>query len=170
MQKAERKPTISLDSPIMMIDAEKEFNQLTPQEKNYSYHIYMADWNGTKITYFQNSYESPAIFTLLQLVFSGQTTQELREACTKNGLTEIEVNNIFAYAAGFFTNCGSYLSFGHKKFVPDTEPEKFHQLIQLSQNYQTNKKLMDELWNEVKFYIYVYTDPFGKLGFPRVSG
>jgi dipeptidyl-peptidase-3 len=36
-----------------------------------------AAWEGSKICWFQRSYESPGLFVLLKLIFSGQKLEDL---------------------------------------------------------------------------------------------
>jgi dipeptidyl-peptidase-3 len=111
----ELKPYIQLESPILAIFAESEFNQLTDQEKAYTYYFSKASWEGSKICYFQRSYESPALFWILQLTFQ-ESIECLKMKVFAFGITEDEWKRIMVYCAAFFQNCGNYLSFGDTKF------------------------------------------------------
>lgn len=46
-----------------------------------------------------------------------------------------ELKGLYAYIAGFFNNCGNYLSFGDTKFVPSISKEKFWLFIAESKAY-----------------------------------
>jgi len=48
-----------------------------------------AAWDGSKICWFQRSYESPALFVLLKLVFS-EGVQKFKEDVLAAGLSEDE--------------------------------------------------------------------------------
>lgn len=56
--------------PILSLNFKDSFEQLTPKEKEYTYYLYKADWEGLPINLFQLSYESPGIFIILQRYFS----------------------------------------------------------------------------------------------------
>lgn len=55
--------------PIMTLDFKAAFEQLTQKEKEYTYYLYKASWEGLPINLFQLSYESPGIFIILQKFF-----------------------------------------------------------------------------------------------------
>jgi dipeptidyl-peptidase-3 len=54
---------------ILNIECKKAFGELTLKEKLYSYYFSRASWAGAKICYFQRSYESPALFYVIQKIF-----------------------------------------------------------------------------------------------------
>jgi dipeptidyl-peptidase-3 len=83
-----------------------------------------AAWEGSKICYFQRSYESPALFVLLKLVFTTDMAA-LKQRVFSAGLTESEWAQMLAYSAAVFQNCGNYKSFGDTKFVPELSPDAF---------------------------------------------
>lgn len=56
--------------PIMSIKFKEAFNQLTEQEKLYTYYFSKACWEGAPIVLFQTSYESPALFIIFQTFFN----------------------------------------------------------------------------------------------------
>lgn len=64
------KEVVSTESLIHVIDSKNAFNQLETKEKSYAYHMSQASWQGAKVCWFQRSYESPALFVLLRLVFA----------------------------------------------------------------------------------------------------
>jgi dipeptidyl-peptidase-3 len=163
MEKQEPKPFIPTDSPIQAIFAESEFNQLNDQEKNYTYYFSKASWEGSKICYFQKSYESPAMFWILQLTFQ-EPLENLKKKALDNGITEDEWKKIIVYCAAFFQNTGNYLSFGDKKFIPEVSEEKFHALIKLSDNYKLNGCKIECVWERIKKFIFNYEGVYCKLG------
>jgi len=80
-----------------------------------------ACWLGSKICWFQRSYEAPALFVLLKAVFSSDIS-ELKASSLQGGVSEEEWTQMLAYSAAVFQNCGNYLSFGDTKFVPQLNP------------------------------------------------
>jgi dipeptidyl-peptidase-3 len=76
-----------------------------------------AAWLGSKICWFQRSYESPALLVLLKSMFSAGVPP-LKDASIQAGLSEDEFKQLLVYSAGVFMNCGNYLSFGDTKFLP----------------------------------------------------
>lgn len=89
------------------------------------------------ICWFQRSYEAPALFVLLKIVFT-QDYSELKEAALAK-VSQNEWDQFIAYSAAVFNNCGNYRSFGDTKFVPELTPEKFWEVVQASRNYSTHK-------------------------------
>ena len=61
---------IKLDTPIMRIDFDAAFSQLTEKEKYYAYYLSKSCWEGLPVILFQISYESPALFIIFQNFFS----------------------------------------------------------------------------------------------------
>ena len=112
------KEFIPLTTPIHKICASKSFSQLELKHKKYAYHMAQASWLGSKICWFQRSYEAPALLVLLKSMFAGGLPA-FKEASIKAGLSEEEWQQLTAYSAGVFQNCGNYLSFGDTKFVPE---------------------------------------------------
>jgi len=158
---------ISKDSPIMEIIAEKEFNLLEPNEKLYAYYILQGCWEGTKICYFQKSWESPAMFFIIQNIFISENLQNLKETCNNNGISIHEWDMIIRYCAAFFQNCGNYRSFGDLKFIPEVSEEKFTLFISLSKackSSEENKKMIFSLWNKIKKFIYELSGTFKVIG------
>ncbi|KRX04493.1 hypothetical protein PPERSA_06046 [Pseudocohnilembus persalinus] len=162
-------PVISTFSNINEIFCQDEFSQLNEKEKNYTYGLFKAAWEGAKICYFQKSYESPALFIILQLVFSAENqplSQFKKRFLEKKIGNENQWNQIMAYCAGFFNNCGNYKSFGSTKFVPEVSEEIFTKFIQLSNNYQVHQKLIDFLWEDIKELVFQYKGILEKIDFP----
>ncbi len=73
MQQASKyipKDFIPVTTAIHLIECPSAFAQLTTKEKLYSYYLARASWEGSKICWFQRSYESPALLVLLKLLYS----------------------------------------------------------------------------------------------------
>ncbi|EGR33365.1 hypothetical protein IMG5_055080 [Ichthyophthirius multifiliis] len=166
-----KKPTVSLKSPIMGVFCQKEFEQLTKKEQIYSYYFSQAAWEGSKICYFQKSYESPALFIILQLTFSGQTIDQLRKKSIENGITEDQFNQFVVYSAAVFNNCGNYNSFGDDKFIPEVNEITFQKILSLSVNFTTTYgSLITNIYNEIKPYLYEHTKNLKRIGLPPNEG
>ena len=68
-----------LNYPILSLNFKEAFEQLTQEEKLYTYYFQKACWEGGPITLFQISYESPPLFTILQSFFSSfQPFEEIK--------------------------------------------------------------------------------------------
>lgn len=130
----------------------------------YAYNLSRAAWEGSKICYFQRSYESPALFVLLQLVFSTQM-EVLKGKVLGSGVQELKWRQMLAYSAAVFQNCGNYKSFGDTKFVPELEPESFKQIVRSSENYEIHKDVMDSILERIEREIYTEEEPFARIGF-----
>jgi len=123
----------------------------------------------------QISYESPAIFVLLQLFFQGKDFQSLQEAAEKNGgVTNEEWQRFIAYVGGFYSNMGNYHSFGHSKFVPELDPAKFRAIILSNPLYTVPGNMyrdyVDRLMPLIERELYVLEKPYTSLGFPEEGG
>lgn len=62
-----------------------QWKQLEEQEKLYAYYISKAGFAGGKMVFHQISYESPAIFLILQGYFNGTNFDLLQQNALKNG-------------------------------------------------------------------------------------
>ena len=49
------------------------FADLTEKEKLYAYYFSRASWEGSKICYFQRSYEAPALLYILVNIFEKES-------------------------------------------------------------------------------------------------
>ncbi|CAG9333102.1 unnamed protein product [Blepharisma stoltei] len=153
---------IHIESPVQLLDCLKAWNKLTLKEKFYAHYYSKACWEGSKICYFQKSYESPGIFLLLQEIFSvPNISQKYEEA----GFTELDIKQFKAYAAGIYTNCGNYLSFGDTKIVPEISQEKLDALVS-----SVNSDRVAYIWNLIKNVVYDYSPSRRQLGFPDKGG
>jgi len=130
----------------------------------YAYYLSRAAWEGSKICWFQRSYESPALFVLLNLVFS-QDMEALKEKVISAGLTDLKYKQMLVYSAAVFNNCGNYKSFGDTKFVPELDPSDFKAFVRASENYAIHKDVMEEIMNKIEREVYTEDEPFARLGF-----
>lgn len=96
------------DQPVVSLDVSAAFTQLTTMERLYAYNLSQAAWSGGLITLLQTSPESGAIFVLLHKLFTAQSPNKFRAAALAYGFSEGEINALYIYAAGVFTNAGNY--------------------------------------------------------------
>lgn len=69
-----------LNYPIQAKHFKESFEQLTEEEKEYTYYLTKACWEGVPILLFQISYESPALFIIFQNFFSSfKVFQEIKK-------------------------------------------------------------------------------------------
>jgi dipeptidyl-peptidase III len=159
------KEFIPTDSPIVNIECEEAWNLLSEKEKMYCYYLHKACWTGKRVCPFERSYESPALFILLKILFT-QDMKELKETCmTKAGLSEEEWNQLIVYSAAVFNNAGNYKSFGDTKFVPQLEESKFLACLTNCQNYELYKEVVDTIWERISKEVYTEEEPYYKIGF-----
>jgi len=133
------KDFVEITSDIHKIDAKKAVSQLEDKEANYAYYMAQASWQGSKICWFQRSYESPALFVLLKLMFS-EGCESLKAKVSAAGLTDDQWKQMTAYSACVFNNCGNFRSFGDTKFVPEFDQETFSKFVKASGAYSTHKE------------------------------
>jgi dipeptidyl-peptidase-3 len=82
MQKYLAKEFIPTTANVHKIACSSAWKQLERKEQLYAYYLSRAAWEGSKICYFQRSYESPALFVLFQLMFS-QDMETLKQNALK---------------------------------------------------------------------------------------
>ncbi|KAG8186077.1 hypothetical protein JTE90_027071 [Oedothorax gibbosus] len=117
-------------TPIILLDCQNAFKDLTEKEKLYAHYLSRASWYGGLIDLVQKSPESPLIFSLLHRLFLTDSVKDLKEtALHKCGFSEEEFLAFLIYVCGFFCNYGNYKSFGDSKFIPDLSKEKFEKLM-----------------------------------------
>lgn len=160
---------IPVTAPVHSVECESAFNQLDEKEAAYAYYMTRASWEGSKICWFQRSYESPALFVLLKLIF-GKSVEETKHKALSNGVTEDEWNQFQVYAASVFNNCGNFKSFGDMKFVPQLTEDRFAHIIKTSANYATHGDKMDHIWDRIKREVYFEQDPLFQIGYPDQNG
>ena len=112
------KPYIPLSTSLTELDCEVAFNALAEKQVNYAYNFLRSSWIGSKIFYFERSYESPALLYIILKAFekgAKQTVDSIRVQ-----FEEVATNQILIYIAAFIDNNGNYKSFGDSKFIPET--------------------------------------------------
>lgn len=118
-----------------------------------------ASWLGSRVSWFQRSAESPALLVVLHKLFQNGVPK-LKETCSF--LTDDELNQLLAYSAGVFNNCGNFKSFGDTKFVPELSPTRMRQVIE-SYNLQ-------EIWEKIEKEVYCEEDPVQRIAFRDDNG
>lgn len=63
------KPYIPLKTSLTELDCEVAFNALADTQAHYAYNFVRSAWNGSKICYFERSYESPALLYIILKAF-----------------------------------------------------------------------------------------------------
>lgn len=127
---------LPLDTPILYLPCTEAFEGLSEKEKLYAHHLSRASWWGALITLCQNSPEAADIFCLLTKVFRSQPVDTLKiQALEKGILTEDEFKSLLIYYSGLMYNCGNYIGFGDRKFVPVISKEKLEALVKVSKAY-----------------------------------
>ena len=139
------KEFIPVDASIHSIDASNSWSHLEDNEKKYAYYMARAAWEGSKICWFQRSYESPALLVLLKLVFA-HGVQSLKE---QSGVSDTEWKQFTVYSASVFQNCGNFKSFGDTKFVPELPPTRFEHIIFSAKAYLEHKPVFDHIWEVI---------------------
>lgn len=99
------------EQPIICLEVQKAFDNLTPKEKLYAHHISKASWHGGLITLLQTSPESAPIFVLFHKLFCAQNPEDFKAAALKSKFSEDEVKALFVYVCGVFSNSGNYKVF-----------------------------------------------------------
>jgi dipeptidyl-peptidase-3 len=159
--------TIPLDTPVVVLDAAAAFELLSEKEKAYAYHLGKADWEGAKINLLQCSVESTPIFCLLQLSFSAQPLDDLKQAASAKGLTDQEISQALLYAAAFYGNVGNYKSFGDTKFVPALPAERMELFLKCS---RAESSSIQSLWEECADRMYSLTPRQRQMGLGASKG
>ncbi|EAR85850.1 peptidase family M49 protein (macronuclear) [Tetrahymena thermophila SB210] len=166
----EAAPIIPTTTSISPVDCTKAFNELNLKEKLYAYYFSQASWVGSKICYFQRSYESPALFYLFQKIFLNETPEEVKQKLLHNGFDEVQVQQIFVYIGTFFENCGNFKSFGDCKFIPEISKEKFLEFIKLTKAYTIYQPQFDFVWENTNYELYAYHNPYQIIEFINNQG
>ena len=158
-----------MTAPIHPIKAGNSFRQLSKKEQAYAYHMSRASWEGSKICWFERSYESPGLFFLLKNTFNDGLDQ-LKENSLAAGVTEDEWKQMCAYSAAVFQNCGNYKSFGDTKFVPEISPESFKKIVRSSKGYADSKDKIDGVLDIIEFEVFEEHEKFAHIGFRDENG
>lgn len=137
---------------IRPLDYSKSFEQLTQKEKLFTYYLNKAVWAGIPISFYQISYESPALFIIFQNFFmSFENIDKLEEQILKNeNISKADYNNFILYVVDFYSYYGNYYSFGHSKLIPILSIDKFELILKQSSKYN----IFSNIWNNIKNLIY----------------
>lgn len=162
--KRQPKEFIPTSTNVQPIVCSSSWSQLAKSEQLYAYYISKAAWEGSKVCYFQRSFESPALFVLFQLIYS-QDMESLKASALAAGVSDDEWRQMLAYTAAVFQNCGNYKSFGDTKFVPELDPEAFKKIARASEHYAIQKDTIDTILAEIENVIYNEEEPFARIGF-----
>ena len=85
-------------------------------------------------------------------------------------MSDTEWQQLLAYSAAVFNNCGNFKSFGDTKFVPELPLEKFNAIVRSSRAYQTHARVIDSILSRIDFEIYCEDEPINRIGFPDDRG
>ncbi|KAH9019047.1 aflatoxin-detoxifizyme [Lactarius hengduanensis] len=140
-----------LNAPIVSLQIDAAFAQLSSREKKYAHYLSEASWAGARIILGQRTTYTEKLFDLLILVFGENGTitnvDTLKE---KSGLSTDEWERVLEFASQVLSNLANYKSFGFTKFVPRVPQDKFAAVIENSPNAANAVPL----WNELKEHIY----------------
>ncbi|UYV78782.1 DPP3 [Cordylochernes scorpioides] len=149
------------DQPVVYLECDGAFKNLTEAEKLYAHYLSRASWYGGLIVLYQTSAESPLIYLLLHKLYSSHSLDSLKSlALEKCQLTEDEFKALLVYSCGFYANMGNYKGFGDSKFIPNIPKEKLDSLLQA-----LGDKEVLSTWASVKDLMYSLEDTQKHLGF-----
>jgi dipeptidyl-peptidase-3 len=159
---------ISRLQPFAQLSCSVAFNALSTREKLYTHYLAKACWAGSPIVFEQVSPESPALLKLLNLVFSRNSADEIREI---SGVDAQEFDDFLVYAACFYGNHGNYLSFGDSKFIPRLGKSGFRKIVEAAAGRMTDaeKKAVLELLDSCLDKVYSLEEKEKMLNFPEMG-
>uniref|UniRef100_A0A915D4X9 Dipeptidyl peptidase 3 n=1 Tax=Ditylenchus dipsaci TaxID=166011 RepID=A0A915D4X9_9BILA len=131
------------DTPILLLECKKAFEQMTLKEKLYAYHLAQASFNGSFITFCQKSPESPILLALLLEVFREESFDSLKSRAEKLGWTPEEFDKFLLFVSAFYYDAGNFFGFGSRKFVPDVQKAKLDAFLQDSEAFKVNPEMSD---------------------------
>ncbi|KAK5634443.1 hypothetical protein RRF57_010157 [Xylaria bambusicola] len=138
-----------VDAPpsVVRLEIEKHFEPLGDKQKRYAHFISRAAFEGTRVILRQVSPESEPIvcstvtqnttvcvygyfdFILALYRSSGGDWKSLQSTA---GISDVDLDHFFSYAAQFLGNNGNYKSFGDAKFIPRYQEPVFAALAATS--------------------------------------
>ncbi|KAA0184528.1 hypothetical protein HAZT_HAZT003328 [Hyalella azteca] len=158
---------LPLDTPILFLPCTEAFNGLTEKERLYAHHLSRASWWGAFVTFCQSSPEASDIFCLLTRLFRSQPLDSLKaQAVEKGVVTEDEFQSLLIYYSGLVYNCGNYLGFGDRKFVPTITREQLLALVKLSKAYLECSDKIIQFFNRAADRMYDLSDDKKFFGMP----
>jgi dipeptidyl-peptidase-3 len=139
------------NAPIVGLQIDEAFAQLSSREKKYAHYLGEASWAGARIILGQWTPYTEKLFDLLILVFcENGTITDVDTLKEKSGLSTDEWERVLEFASQALTNLANYKSFGFTKFVPRVPQDKFAAVIENCPNAANAVPL----WNELKEHIY----------------
>ncbi|KAF2354545.1 hypothetical protein FHG87_014698 [Trinorchestia longiramus] len=158
---------LPLDTPIFFLPCTEAFGGLSDKERRYAHHLSRASWWGAFIILCQNSPEAPDIFCLLTRLFRSQPLDSLKSQAVEKGiLTEDEFKSLLIYYSGLMYNCGNYLGFGDRKFVPVISKDQLLALIKLSKTYLECSDKVIQFYNRAVDRMYDLSEDKKFFGMP----
>jgi len=140
-----------IDAPIVGLQVDRAFSQLSSTEKQYAHYLGEASWAGARVILGQWTPFTEKLYDLLILTFSENgTITDIDALKEKSGLSEDEWDRVLEFASQALTNLANYKSFGFTKFVPRVPQEKLSAVIEHSPNAANAVPL----WNELRDHIY----------------
>ncbi|KAI9509375.1 aflatoxin-detoxifizyme [Russula earlei] len=140
-----------LNAPIVGLQVEGAFSQLSSSEKKYAHYLGEASWAGARIILGQWTPFTEKLYDLLILTFSENgTITDLNALQGNSGLSQDEWDRLLEFASQALSNLANYKSFGFTKFVPRVPQAKFSAVVGSSPNAANAVPL----WNELREHIY----------------
>ncbi|KAJ7452417.1 dipeptidyl peptidase III [Mycena galericulata] len=141
--------------PLCSLDVKKSFDQLSPNEKLYTYWLTQASWAGGRIIQAQWTPHATDLYDLLILTFSGTEGKlaNLQALQQKAGLSTEEFEGLLQYSSQVLSNLCNFKNFGFTKITPRTSSNKFEAVIKASANVTQ----AITLWDNLKKHIYTVT-------------
>ncbi|KAJ7774615.1 peptidase family M49-domain-containing protein [Mycena maculata] len=137
--------------PLCSLDVKKSFDQLSPNEKHYTYWLTQASWAGGRIIQEQWTPLATQLYDLLILTFSSEgKLADLQALQQKSGLSTEEFHDLLQYSTQVLSNLANYRVFGFTKILPRTSSDKFETVIKSS----VNAAEAIPLWDSLKEHIY----------------
>jgi dipeptidyl-peptidase-3 len=171
-KKFDPKEFIPTSCPIHQVACSDAWSQLSEEEKAYAFHMSAASWEGSKVCWFQCSYESPALFVLMHLAFQGgEGLAALKKSSSEAGVSEEEWSQFLVYCSAVYQNTGNFKSFGDTKFIPQLAPEQFTAILKSSAAYQgEHTAVIDRILDVCFKEIYSEEEPYARVGFRNDGG
>lgn len=158
---------LPLDTPILFLPCSEAFEGLSDKERRYAHHLSRASWWGAFITLCQNSPEAPDVFCLLTGLFRSQPLDSLKAQAVEKGImTEDDFKSLLIYYSGLMYNCGNYLGFGDRKFVPIISQDQLLNLVKISKSYLEDPDKIMEFYNRAVSRMYDLAEDKKFFGMP----
>ena len=163
---------VSLNSPVTGKEYSEAWKLLTPQEKEYAYHLSRAAFVGSFISSHQSSYEAPVLLSMAIFYFKGRDFQELAKAVPEN--CQALWDRFLAYWAALVSNKANYFYYGGKKFVPDMEAQQFLEIYKSAPHFNQFEDMFGEsfetMWSKVDKEVFEYGEPYAMRNLPEKGG